>query len=273
MNLDQFIEKYKGKGVDYDHFYFTQCVDLVRQYIKEVLNQPQPRGVVGAKDFWTNYESDPNLNQYFNKIPNTPEGIPSKGDIIVWGSTYGKFGHIAIINWANVNQFQALSQNDPSGSLTVLKNYNYTHILGWFNPKGNNMADMYNGYDLANRESMKVAVDVLVRVQKGEFVEKSKLDELVNVKTAELSSKISNYEEENKGLRIQIQLLNKEKQDQAVQIKSLHEDITKLNNELENCTSEIPGQEDLESNYEITGKKIISRVGDTTVETTYKVKE
>jgi len=122
----------------------------------------------------------------------------------------------------------------------------------------NNMSDMYNGYDLTNRESMKVAVDVLVRVQKGEFVEKSKLDELVSVKTAELSSKISNDAKKIEGLSTQIELLKK--------------DIQSLNNELENCTSEIPGQEDLESNYEITGKKIISKVGDTTVETTYKVK-
>jgi hypothetical protein len=245
MSFDEFIAKYKEKCIDFDGCYGNQCVDLIRQYIKEVLNQPQPRGVVGAKDFWTNYESDPNLNQYFDKIPNTPSGVPSKGDIIVWGYTYGSYGHIAIVNWANVNQFQALTQNDPIGSLTILKNYSYNHILGWFSPKGDNMSDMYNGYDLSNRESMKVAVDVLVRVQKGEFVEKSKLDELVKVKTAELSSKISNYEE----------------------------DIKKLNTALENCNTQTPGEDDLESDYEITGKKIIKQVGDTTVETTYKVKE
>lgn len=57
------------------------------------------------------------------------------------------------------------------------------------------------------------------------------------------------------------------------EVSDLKTSITELNNELENCTSEIPGQEDLESNYEVTGKKIISKVGDTTVETTYKVKE
>ena len=237
MSFDEFIAKYKGKGIDFDGHYGFQCVDLIRQYIKEVLNQPQPRGVVGAKDFWTNYESDPNLNQYFDKIPNTPSGVPSRGDIIIWGSSYGTHGHIAIDNWANVNQVQALTQNDPIGSLTILKNYSYNHILGWFSPKGNNMSDVYNGYDLSNRESMKVAVDVLVRVQKGEFVEKSKLDELVKVKTAELSSKISNYEET----------------------------IKKLNTALENCNTQIPGEDDLESDYEVTGKKII-------VETSYKRK-
>lgn len=38
------------------------------------------------------------------------------------------------------------------------------------------MANMYKGYDLANPESMKAAVDVLVRVQAGEFVDKPKYD-------------------------------------------------------------------------------------------------
>lgn len=68
-----------------------------------------------------------------------------------------------------------------------------------------------------------------------------------------------NYAEENKGLNTQVELLKK--------------DIQGLNEELEKCVAEIPGQEDLESDYEITGKKIIKQVGDTTIETTYKVKE
>lgn len=41
------------------------------------------------------------------------------------------------------------------------------------NGGSNNMANMYKGYDLNNPESMKVAVDILVRVQGGEFIEKS----------------------------------------------------------------------------------------------------
>lgn len=117
---------------------------------------------------------------------------------------------------------------------------------------------MYNGYDLSNRESMKVAVDVLVRVQKGEFVEKSKLDELVKIKTAELSSKISDYEK-------QIKILN-------TQIETLKKDIASLNDELEKCSQEVPGQEDLEKDYEITGRKITKIIGDVVIETSYKRK-
>lgn len=45
----------------------------------------------------------------------------------------------------------------------------FTDQLPLLQPSGN----MYKGYDLTNSESMKVAVDVLVRVQSGEFVDKS----------------------------------------------------------------------------------------------------
>lgn len=154
MTFQQFIDKYKGKGVDFDGYYGDQCVDLFRQYVKEVLNQPQPRAIKGAKDFWTNYSTDANLKNYFQKIPNTPSGVPEKGDVMIWGSTYGRYGHIAIVNWANVNQFQALSQNDPIGSKTALKNYSYNHILGWLKPlKTNNkdMTDYQKLYDEARK--------------------------------------------------------------------------------------------------------------------------
>lgn len=42
----------------------------------------------------------------------------------------------------------------------------------------NNTANTYKGYDLSNPESMKVAVDVLIRVQQGEFVDKPKYEAL-----------------------------------------------------------------------------------------------
>lgn len=48
--------------------------------------------------------------------------------------------------------------------------------------------NQYKGYDLTNKDSMKVAVDILVRVQNGEFVDKSKYDALV-AQVAELSKR------------------------------------------------------------------------------------
>lgn len=42
---------------------------------------------------------------------------------------------------------------------------------------GGDMPNMYKGYDLSNPDSMKVAVDILVRVQSGEFVDKHYKDD------------------------------------------------------------------------------------------------
>jgi len=268
ISLDEFIQKWKGKKADWDGAYAGQCVDLFRYYCDEVLGIKQPAGVWGAVNFWTDFDTDPVLSSNFTKVPNRPDLVPKKGWVAVWNfNAGGGYGHIAICTGENTGTqyFKSFDQNWSKISYCEIVNHNYNNVYGFLVPKGNNMSDMYNGYDLSNRESMKVAVDILVRVQKGEFVEKSKLDELVKIKTAELSSKISDYARK-------IELLTKEKQEQAVQIKNLQESITSLNNELENYQNQVPEEEDLEKDYEATGRKIIRKIGDTVVETSYKKK-
>ncbi len=140
MTYTQFKQKYLNKPVDFDGAFGAQCVDLFRFYVRDVLATPQPKGVTGAADFWTNYETDPNLNQHFAKVSNTPNGVPKQGDVIVWNRKYGPYGHIAIVDSADVNNLTCLSQNDPIGQPTILKNYKYTNIYGWLQPKGNPMS-------------------------------------------------------------------------------------------------------------------------------------
>lgn len=136
MTLSQFIDKYTGKGIDFDGSYGNQCQDLYRQYVKEVLNLPQTPPVVGAKDNWTANTPD------FDKIPNTPTGVPPVGSIMIWGAKYGPYGHVAIVTSATVTQFTCFSQNDPSGSLCGLKTYKtYGATLGWMVPKETMLAD------------------------------------------------------------------------------------------------------------------------------------
>ncbi len=48
MTLDEFVKKYLGKKVDYDGQYGAQCVDLFRQYCKDVLGIPHTGGVIGT---------------------------------------------------------------------------------------------------------------------------------------------------------------------------------------------------------------------------------
>lgn len=99
MTLTQFINTYKGTKVDYKDENFKgdgsfQCVDLARQYYKDVLNVPQFPALGadgGAKDIIKNP----------GKLKVIKEDLLadySAGDVLVWGaSKTNKYGHVAIL--------------------------------------------------------------------------------------------------------------------------------------------------------------------------------
>lgn len=130
MDFKKFIDNNNNKFIDFDGKYGDQCVDLARAYIKQVLNLKQPAGVVGAKNFFENYEKDNNLKYQFTRIVNTPWFVPKSGDIMIWNGKYGPYGHIAIVVDANVMSFRAFSQNDPANSPCVIKKYSYKNVYG-----------------------------------------------------------------------------------------------------------------------------------------------
>jgi hypothetical protein len=138
-----------GKGLNPDGAFGNQCVDVVKVYDPEVVGKPSQLG--SAIDYWTKY--NPN---FYTRVPNTPKGIPPVGSLIIWGSTkspgwdgknVGKYGHIAVVNSANTDQFEAFEQNWP-GNIGYWKNgdwistdvchfrmHNYSAVKGWLIPK------------------------------------------------------------------------------------------------------------------------------------------
>jgi hypothetical protein len=138
MTINEFFDKYQGKGIDFDGSYGFQCMDLYRQYCKEVLEVPQSPPVEGAKDVWTTY-----LKDHFTQIKNTPTGVPVLGDIIIWDTSVGKYGHIAVFRDGDENGFASFDQNwplsvDSKGNGTGVCHFqahNYTGVLGWLRPK------------------------------------------------------------------------------------------------------------------------------------------
>ena len=98
MDLEQFVKTYNGKKVDFDNYAGPQCVDLPRQYwkdvcgIKERLEPCTTSG--GAKDLFLDYEKMPKEKKYFKK---GTRGF-SAGDVLIWNSSgTNKFGHVAIM--------------------------------------------------------------------------------------------------------------------------------------------------------------------------------
>lgn len=127
MTVQQFFIKWNGKLLDFDGSYGGQCVDLYRQYCQEVLQVPQSPPVNGAAEIWNTY-----LPEFFEAIPNTPTGVPRKGDIVIWDRKLnGGIGHVAIFSEGNAKEFTSFDQNFPVGSNCHFQKHSYKYVLGW----------------------------------------------------------------------------------------------------------------------------------------------
>lgn len=224
MTTNEFVTKYLGKKIDFDGQVEGQCVDLFRQYVKEVLLYPQPKGVVGAKDFWTNYPTDPNLNQYYDRIPNDPTAVPKNGDVMLWDKTAGDgFGHVSVFIEGNVNTFTSFDQNWPTLSKCTKTQHTYTNpkVLGWLRPKGEPMANCLLPDTEENRKKW------------GELVGKSSsYDEFVSAgykKVEDVTQRISNLENDLRG------------KDET--LKSLNQTISNKNDQMSILQSQLSSKE------------------------------
>ena len=139
MTFDAFISKYNGKGIDYDGNYGVQCFDLANQYCKDVIGCAGFSGMY-AHQIYTDFNSQANKGN-FDRIANTPDFVPKKGDIMVWAASLnGKAGHVAICTGeGDTKHFYSYDQNwtgrnDPT---TKIK-HDYSHVLGVLRPKDQN---------------------------------------------------------------------------------------------------------------------------------------
>lgn len=130
MKFVEFINKYLGKKVDFDGAYGAQCVDLFRQYCKDVLGIKEHTGAVeGAKDLYLNYEILSKEQKYFERI------LPYKlkyGDVAIWnGTSSNKYGHVAVyICDVNKNNILVFEQNGFSQDGAKVKVRTRENLLG-----------------------------------------------------------------------------------------------------------------------------------------------
>lgn len=99
MTLQQFVEKYNGQSLTNNHGNFKgECVSLACRYAQESQAVPNADAVLycqttgGARDL---YENPTALTlKYYMRIP---YGQPRlRGDLVVWGSSLGKYGDVAV---------------------------------------------------------------------------------------------------------------------------------------------------------------------------------
>ena len=122
--LDQFIKDNEGKGLDFDGSFGFQCMDLAQFYNRDSIKAPRFFG--NAINQWTNYP-----REAYGRVPYKAGKVPAKGDIVIWGSGVGQFGHIAIAVSSTLNEFVSFDQNWPLGSRCHKQKHNFAGVLGW----------------------------------------------------------------------------------------------------------------------------------------------
>lgn len=129
MTLQDFITTWDGKYCEVAGSANAkyQCVDLVNEYFRSVWNEPIIE--------WTNAVDFPQkISSRLVFTPNTPDGIPPEGAVVVfkkYGSLYGTPGHIAINITADVNRMTLFEQNYPTGKPCQKGTHNYLGCVGW----------------------------------------------------------------------------------------------------------------------------------------------
>lgn len=136
MTLTEFLNKYTGKGVDFDNYAGYQCVDLFRQFSKDVLKIPEHTGAVsGAKELFTKYSSLSKEKQYFHKfaISEIVCGdiylIP--GDVVIFdGTKTNPYGHVAIVVSSNGQRVIVFEQDGYKQDGAKFAEYDTRQMLG-----------------------------------------------------------------------------------------------------------------------------------------------
>ncbi len=135
MTFDEYFDKYEGKGIDYDGNYGVQCFDLANDYSVKVVGGKQFVGM-GAYEIYTNFANQP-AHELYERIPNTPDFVPKKGDIIVWSQSLSRWGHVAVCNGkGDTTWFESYDQNwGGRNEPATLIRHNYNCVLGVLRPK------------------------------------------------------------------------------------------------------------------------------------------
>lgn len=133
MTLQEFITNFSGQRVFLDdESYRGECTQIVKIWAKQngwpIPNSGGTNKALDYKNFTDGYEF----------IENTPENVPSAGDIVVWGREVGSFGHVAIAVDANTDKFESFDQNWPQGTTCHIQAHNYFGVSGWLHRQNPN---------------------------------------------------------------------------------------------------------------------------------------
>ena len=91
-----------------------QCVEFVKRYYFEYLNHKMPDSYGNAKDFFDKSLKDGQKNKQRNLIQytNYSQTTPKVNDLLIFeGTTFNKYGHVAIISKVTEDKVEIIQQN------------------------------------------------------------------------------------------------------------------------------------------------------------------
>ncbi len=147
--LSSYIKKKQWSYIDYDKAYGSQCVDLAKDYAKDVLWISLWSFWGSAKTGWYN-KSNTFSSKKWQKIINNPNDknqTPNRWDIVFFEgwNFHPEYGHVAVIINASAweKTIEVLEQNWGSGNWNGkwenairLKNYSYNWVAWWYRKIG-----------------------------------------------------------------------------------------------------------------------------------------
>lgn len=134
MNYQEILDKYVGKPVEAeDPSNKYQCMDWAFKWCDEInIDRSTIRHLYAYQAF--TQPNDLTLEK-FDYIPNTPNGIPQLGDVVIFSTGVGIAGHIAVVQSADKDKVRSLDQNWSGHSYCEYITHPYDNILGWLHPK------------------------------------------------------------------------------------------------------------------------------------------
>lgn len=126
MSLNDFINKWNNRYLEFDGAYWNQCVDLTKAYQSNI-------GLSVTRGNANQWPANANKNDY-TWVPNTISGVPHPGDIVVFNIGY--YGHIGVCTKADAINITCFEQNSPLYSpCHLVTHYFYRSVRGWLRPR------------------------------------------------------------------------------------------------------------------------------------------
>ncbi len=145
------VDNSSGRNTSQDNYNIGikyQCVEFVKRYYYEHLNHKMPDAYGHAKDFYDKDLSDGELNTKRNLVQykNGSKSKPKPDDLVIFsGSTFNKYGHVAIISFVDDDGIEIIQQNPgPFGksrdniklkTIDGLWTLDNDRLLGWLRTK------------------------------------------------------------------------------------------------------------------------------------------